>query len=74
MRKEPRVKNSLLVFTRNEIDGLKAIFPKIPLNAVDEVIAIDGRSTDGSVEFLQSKGIKVITQTKMGAEMLQLKA
>jgi glycosyltransferase involved in cell wall biosynthesis len=61
-----REKSSLLIFSRNEIDGLNAIFPKIPLNAVDEVIAIDGQSTDGSVEFLQSKGIKVITQTLMG--------
>ena len=66
MKLQNRPKNSLLIFTRNEIDGLKAIFPKIPLNSVDEVIAIDGKSTDGSVEFLQSKGIRVITQTKMG--------
>ncbi|MGA2628278.1 MAG: methyltransferase domain-containing protein [Candidatus Bathyarchaeia archaeon] len=64
MQTKPR--NSLLIFTRNEIDGLKAIFPKIPLNSVDEIIAIDGKSTDGSVEFLQSKGICVITQAKMG--------
>ena len=61
-----REKSSLLIFSRNEIDGLTAIFPKIPFNAVDEVIAIDGHSTDGSVEFLQSRGIKVITQTRMG--------
>ena len=59
-------KTSLLLFTRDEIDGLKAIFPRIPFDTVDEVIAIDGHSTDGTVEFLQSKGIKVITQEKMG--------
>jgi len=59
-------KNSLLIFTRNEIDGLTAIFPKMPFNAVDEVVAIDGHSTDGSVKFLQDRGIKVITQTRMG--------
>ena len=65
MRKD-RNKSSLLIFSRNEIEGLTAIFPKIPLNAVDEVIAIDGHSTDGSVEFLQSRGIKVVTQARMG--------
>jgi glycosyltransferase involved in cell wall biosynthesis len=64
MQDKPR--SSLLIFTRNEIEGLRAIFPKIPLNIIDEVVAIDGKSTDGTVEFLQSKGIKVITQTKMG--------
>ncbi len=61
-----REKTSLLIFSRNEIEGLTAIFLKIPFNAVDEVIAIDGHSTDGSVEFLRSKGIKVVTQTRMG--------
>ena len=66
MGKAREKKSSLLIFCRDEIDGLTAIFPKIPFNAVDEVIAIDGHSTDGSVEFLQSRGIKVITQTLMG--------
>jgi SAM-dependent methyltransferase len=45
---------------------VKAIFPRIPFDRVDEVIAIDGHSTDGTVDFLQSKGVKVITQEKMG--------
>ncbi len=66
MKMQTKPRASLLIFTRNEIDGLKAIFPKTPLNSVDEVIAIDGKSTDGSVEFLESKGVKVITQAKMG--------
>jgi len=60
------IRNSLLLFTRNEIDGLRAIYPQIPFNCVDEVIAIDGHSTDGTVEFLQSRGIKVVIQEKMG--------
>lgn len=60
------MKTSLIIFTRNEIEGLKSIFPKIPFSSVNETIAIDGRSTDGTVEFLQSKGVKVISQTKMG--------
>jgi glycosyltransferase involved in cell wall biosynthesis len=66
MSGKTNVKNSLLIFSRNEIDGLKWILPKIPSNVVEEVIAVDGLSTDGSVEFLQSKGVRVITQSKMG--------
>jgi len=61
-----QVRTSLIMFSRNEIEGLKAIFPKIPFRVFDEVIAVDGHSTDGSVEYLQSKGIKVISQSKMG--------
>ncbi len=60
------MKSSLIIFTRNEIEGLKTIFPIIPLHSVDEVIAVDGHSTDGSVEYLQGKGIKVIPQKKLG--------
>jgi glycosyltransferase involved in cell wall biosynthesis len=57
---------SLLIFTRDEIEGLQSIFNKIPFDSVGEVIAIDGHSTDGTIEFLQSKGIKVVSQTKLG--------
>jgi 2-polyprenyl-3-methyl-5-hydroxy-6-metoxy-1,4-benzoquinol methylase len=60
------MRTSLIIFTRNEIEGLKSIFPRIPFAAVDETIAVDGHSTDGTVEFLRSKGINVISQTKMG--------
>jgi len=59
-------KTSLLIFTRNEIEGLRFIFDRIPLASVDEVIAIDGHSTDGTVEFLQRKGIRVVLQTRLG--------
>ncbi len=61
-----RARTSLLIFTRNEIEGIRSIFNTIPFDCVDEVIAIDGHSTDGTVEFLESKNIKVISQTKMG--------
>lgn len=60
------MKPSLIIFTRNEMEGIRAIFPKIPFDAVDEVIAVDGHSTDGSVEYLRSKGVKVISQQKPG--------
>lgn len=60
------MKNSLIIFTRNEIDGIRAIFPRIPLVAFDEVIAMDGHSTDGTVEFLEQQRIKVIQQEKLG--------
>jgi len=60
------LKVSLILFTRNEIEGLREIFPKIPFDAVDEVIAIDGHSTDGTVEYLQGNGVKVVLQQRLG--------
>ena len=60
------MKRSLILFTRNEIEGLRTIFPKIPFEIVDEVLAVDGHSTDGCVEYLQDKGIRVVQQKRLG--------
>lgn len=60
------MKTSLIILNRNEIDGLKVILPKIPFETIDEVVAIDGQSTDGSLEFLHEKGIRVVYQEKLG--------
>ena len=61
------MKKTLVLLTRNEIDGLKAMIPKIPFADADEVLAIDYKSTDGSKELLAlQKGIQVIHQEKSG--------
>jgi glycosyltransferase involved in cell wall biosynthesis len=60
------MKYALIILVRNEIEGITKIFDQIPLNRFDEVLAIDGMSSDGSVEFLEKKGIKVITQIVNG--------
>ena len=65
-RRSGTLKNSLIIFTRNEIEGIKGIFPRIPLAVFDEVITVDGHSTDGTVEYLEQHGIKVIQQKKLG--------
>ena len=60
------MKYSLVILVRDEIDGIKMLFDQIPFNKFDEVLAVDGMSTDGSLEFLRQKGINVITQTVNG--------
>lgn len=57
---------SLVILTLNEIVGLQALWDSIPLNSVDEVFAVDGGSTDGTVQFLESKGIPVLHQKVKG--------
>ena len=47
------MKTTLIILTRNEIEGVKAIVPRIPREAVDEIFAVDYRSTDGTVEFFK---------------------
>ena len=57
---------SLCLITWNELEGCKKDAPLLPVELFDEVYAIDGGSTDGSVEYLQSQNIPVYKQTKKG--------
>ncbi len=61
-----RGKRLLVLLTFNEIEALPKIFDRLPLSAADEVLAVDGGSKDGTVEFLQSKGVKVVSQPRRG--------
>lgn len=60
------VRTTLVILTRNEINGLKAVLRKIPFEAVDEFFAIDYKSTDGTLEFFKKSRIPVIKQRKQG--------
>ncbi len=60
------MKVSLFVPFRNEVIGLKAIIPRINKAWVDEIIFIDGDSTDGSAEYLKNLGHQVIPQKQKG--------
>lgn len=60
------MKRTLVILTRNEIEALPKIFDRIPLSAADETIAVDGASSDGTIEFLRAKGLRVIVQEKRG--------
>jgi glycosyltransferase involved in cell wall biosynthesis len=53
---------SLCLLTWNEIDGCRKDIPDLPLDAFDEVFAVDGGSTDGTVEYLTERGIRVFRQ------------
>lgn len=60
------IKNTLVILTKNEVEGLRSIVHKIPFNLIDEVIAIDCNSTDGTRELLKKHHIRVITQKEPG--------
>lgn len=60
------MKTTLLVMTWNEIDGMKAIMPKINREWVDQIIVVDGGSTDGTIEWSREQGYQVYVQQKKG--------
>lgn len=61
---DPR--STLIILTRNEIEGVSALFDRIPFSAADECLVIDGGSTDGTIEFFRGRGVRVIEQTVRG--------
>ncbi len=60
------MKFTLFIPIKNEIEGLKEIMPRIKKEWVDEILIIDGNSTDGSREYLEGLGYKVIIQKSPG--------
>ena len=56
----------LLVLTQNEVEGIRAIMPKINRKWVDHIIIVDGGSTDGTVEESKKQGFQVIRQKRKG--------
>jgi glycosyltransferase involved in cell wall biosynthesis len=60
------VKRSLVILVWNEIDGLRAIVPAIPEGSADEIVVVDGGSTDGSVEYCRERGLRVVGQQRRG--------
>ncbi len=65
-RKHGHPYTSLIILTRNEISGVRALLDDIPFNAVNECFAVDYNSTDGTVEYFQEHNIPVIRQEKPG--------
>ena len=60
------MKTTLLVMTLNELEGMKAIMPKIHADWVDQIIVVDGGSTDGTIEWARAQGYEVYVQKRRG--------
>ena len=57
---------ALLILTLNEGDGIKKIMPLVKREWVDELVVIDGGSTDGTIEEAKKMGLKVVVQKSKG--------
>ena len=60
------MKVTLLIPTLNEIDGMRQIMPQIDRDWVDQIIILDGNSTDGTVEWARGNGYFVYVQKEPG--------
>jgi len=60
------IRKTLVILTLNEIEGIKALYSKIPFDKADEVLVIDGGSQDGTIEFFKEKDVPVHIQEIRG--------
>lgn len=64
------VKVALVLLVRNELPCLRIMLPTVPAPGpaagYDLIVAVDGGSLDGSVEFLGQHGIAVVAQSERG--------
>jgi len=65
-QKNNRINGTLVILTLNEIGGLKKIYPQIPSKRIQEVFAIDGGSTDGTLGFYAKNKVRVLKQKSKG--------
>ncbi len=60
------MKVSIIVFEVNEVDGMRAMMPQIKREWYDELIVVDGGSTDGTIEYAKEKGYSIFIQKERG--------
>ncbi len=60
------MKVTLLIPTLNEIGGMRAIMPLIKKEWYDQLLIVDGGSTDGTVEYCKEQGLPFYIQKKKG--------
>lgn len=57
---------SLVILTLNERDGVEHCRAFLSDPPAEQVVAVDGGSTDGTQQLLQDLGVKVVTQQRRG--------
>jgi len=60
------LKRTILALTLNEVEGVKAILPNISREWYDQLIVVDGGSTDGTIEWCRANGYEVYVQKRRG--------
>lgn len=57
---------SIIVIAWNEAEALRRLLPEIPVGEHDDVIVVDGGSTDGTAGVAHELGVRVVAQSGRG--------
>jgi len=68
------MKVTLLIPTLNEIEGMRAIMPRIKREWCDQILIVDGNSSDGTLEYARENGYEVIVQRRKGLRHAYIEA
>jgi len=74
IKKNEDLKVTLVIPTLNEYEAMKEIMPLIKKEWYDELIVVDGGSTDGTVDYCRENGYPVIIQEGKGLPLALCKA
>ncbi len=68
------MKVTLFIPTLNEHEAMQVIMPQIQSSWVDQILIVDGQSTDGTVEYSRKQGYDVHVQKKKGIRHAYIEA
>jgi len=57
---------TLIIPTMNEIDGMEWFMPRLKREWYDELIVVDGNSTDGTIKYCRENGYPLLIQSGRG--------
>lgn len=60
------MKTTLVICTLNEVVGMRQFMPRVDRKWCDQIIVLDGGSTDGTIEFARECGLQVYIQKEAG--------
>ena len=60
------MKVTLFIPVLNESEGIRLIMPQIKKESLEQILFVDGNSTDGTVELVKSMGYEVYIQKEKG--------
>ena len=62
----PEITTTLVVMTLNEVEGCRKIMPQIKPEWCQQILFIDGGSTDGTIEWAEENGYQLYRQKRTG--------